>query len=92
MTGEIDSTPEATHVKTLILPRRTTRRMREIEERWGGEPIEAVIRRLYLREGLTVRETADRLQISPGTLGTWMVRLHITRRELVAEVALEGCV
>lgn len=68
---------------------RKTRRMQEVENRFGA-PVEEVIRRLYLQEGLTIAELAKRLEVAQGTLGTWMVRLHITRRELVAEAARDA--
>jgi transcriptional regulator with XRE-family HTH domain len=65
---------------------RKTRRMRAVEERLG-EPIEAILRRLYYDEGLTQAEVAARLSVPAGTIATWMIGFGINQRSMAHQAA-----
>lgn len=66
--------------------------MRQVEDALG-EPLEVAIRRLYLVEKRTIAEAAEEIEritsipVNLATLAAWMVRLRVTRKDLVAEVA-----
>jgi hypothetical protein len=63
---------------------RKTSMMRDIEARFG-EPIEALLHRLYVVENLTMREVARALDIrSDSTVWLWLLKFNIpTRRWLL---------
>ncbi len=66
------------------MARRKTPTMRLIEMQ-HGEPIESLLRRLYVDEGKTLAEVGKELGISEGAVYNWMLRLDIpTRRPGVA--------
>ena len=66
------------------MARRKTPTMRLIEFQ-RGEPIESLLRRLYVEEGKTLAEVGKELGISEGAVYNWMMRLNIpTRRPGVA--------
>lgn len=66
--------------------------MRRVEEGLG-EPLEAAIRRWYLVEQRTIAEVAEIMtrtsgeKVNASTLAAWMVRMRLTRRELIGEAA-----
>lgn len=69
--------------------------MQEIEAR-EGRPIEAIVRDLYERQGLTLEQAAGKLGITKSALSRWLPQLGITARrsgprrqsELPEEVAV----
>lgn len=56
-----------------------TRLMLEIERR-HGEPIESLLRRLYIDEGKTLAEVGEVLGLTESGVFRWMERFGIPRR------------
>jgi len=46
-----------------------------------GAPIEALLRRLYVSDGLTQPEVAERLGVSTRSVARWMAALSIPTRD-----------
>jgi hypothetical protein len=60
-------------------PARKTKTMLRIEREFG-EPLEVVLRRLYVEEGLTLDEIAKTFHVTQSTVWHWCVRFNIPRR------------
>lgn len=45
-----------------------------------GEPMDAILRRLYLDEGLTVDQVGQRLGITKGAASRWLERFGVETR------------
>lgn len=56
-----------------------TRAMQILEGRLG-EPLEVFIRRRYVDEGATLRDVADELGLSVGTVSRWLPQLGVPAR------------
>lgn len=56
-----------------------TREMQLIEAE-HGQPIDALLRDLYVEQGLGVQDIAERLHLTKGTVSRWMDRLGIPAR------------
>lgn len=52
-----------------------------VEHAHAGEPIEAILRRLYVDEGLSQQAVADRLGVSRDAVIGWMVKYGIPTRD-----------
>ena len=64
--------------------------MREVEARFG-EPVEALLNRLYIKENKTMREVAQILGVrSDSTVWLWLLKFEIpTRRWMLPDDATE---
>lgn len=70
-------------METVVLPRRITGRMREVEQRNGGTPIRWLLVASLRKHAETPdpqSKVAEDLGISRGTVFTWCNRLGITVR------------
>lgn len=56
-----------------------TREMQRIEASYG-EPMGDILRRLYVEDGLTVAQVAERLGFSKGAISRWLERFGIETR------------
>ena len=61
---------------------RTLIRTREMQvlEAAHGQPIDAILRDLYVRQGLTVDAVGDALGVTKGTISRWLERCGIPAR------------
>mgnify|MGYP001767046367 CR=1 FL=1 len=70
---------------------RKTRLMRDIEHRLG-EPIEALLKRLYVDDNLTMREVARSIGVrSDSTIWLWLLKFGIPARQwMLPEASAPG--
>lgn len=61
---------------------RISKRMREVEAKFGGKPIDQVLLTMSYDEGLSQAEISEATGVPMGTLGGWMIRLGISRRQM----------
>lgn len=57
-------------------PNRKTKRMKQLEVQLG-EPVEKVLYKLYIKQGLTVEEIGQRWGIHFSTVALWIRRFNI---------------
>lgn len=62
-------------------PIRTKTREQQIVEARHGAPVEVLLRRLYVAEGLTQQQVADTLGVSVRSVIRWMIDLGIPSRD-----------
>ena len=65
--------------QNLLTPKPKTWAMRLVEEQ-AGQPIEELIRRQYVEQGMTLAAVAAGLGLHEATLSRWMHDLGIPRR------------
>ena len=56
----------------------------EVIEAWKEEPIEDILKRMYIQKDMTIREIAEELHISIGTVCNLLRELHINNKEGIA--------
>lgn len=59
---------------------RKTAQMLEIEQEFGA-PIEVILRRLYIEEGMTLKEVGRELGVTAPAISRWMDLFRIPRRQ-----------
>ncbi|GEM_PF-2626492 len=60
--------------------KKKTKTMKAIEARYGGKPIEELIRRYYYEDGMTMQQLADLFEVNVGTLCLWFMRFGLEAR------------